>query len=78
MHELGLTTELVAICVEHAQGRRVTRVRLEIGARAAVMPDALRFCFDVVSEGTVVEGALLEIVEDEDGHDLRIKEMEVA
>jgi hypothetical protein len=77
MHELGLTMNIVAICEEHAAGRKVTRVRLELGTLSAVMADALRFCFDVVAAGTVVEGATLEIVEVVDGRDLAVKEMEV-
>ena len=63
MHEMGITQNIVSIVSEHAASRRVTRVRLEIGKLSAVMPDAVRFCFDVVSKGTVLEGAHLEIVE---------------
>jgi hydrogenase nickel incorporation protein HypA/HybF len=62
MHELGIAQEVVALVAEHAQ-RKVTRVVLEIGKLSAVLPDAIRFCFDVCSEGTVVEGAQLEIME---------------
>lgn len=63
MHELGITRNIVSICGERAGGRRVSRVQLEIGRLSAVMPDAIRFCFDVVSQGSVVEGARLEIIE---------------
>ncbi len=63
MHELSITRSVVAIALEHAQGRKVLRLRLEIGRLSAVMPEAVRFCFDVVSQGTGVEGAVLEIVE---------------
>ncbi len=42
---------------------RVTRVVLEIGKLSAILPDAVRFCFDLCTEGTVVEGATLEIIE---------------
>jgi hydrogenase nickel incorporation protein HypA/HybF len=63
MHELSIANGIVEICVEHARGARVTRVRLEIGRLSAVMPDAVRFCFDVCARNTVVEGAALEIVE---------------
>ena len=76
MHELGLTRNIVAICAEHAGGRRVTRVRLEIGDEAAVMPDAIRFCFDVVAQGTLVEGARLEIIATPASRELNVKEME--
>ncbi len=63
MHELGLTQSIVDIVAEHADGRRVRRVTLEVGKLSCVMPDALRFCFDVVSAGTTLEGAQLEIIE---------------
>jgi len=63
MHELGITRNLVAIISEQAAGKRVRRVWLEIGARTALMPDAVRFCFDVVAQGTVLEGAALDIIE---------------
>lgn len=76
MHELGLTRNLVAIVSEHAAGRRVSRVWLEIGTRSAILPDAVRFCFDVCSKGTPLEGAQLDILEHE-GDRLNIKAMEV-
>ncbi len=63
MHELGITQEVVAIAQEHAKGRRVLRVVLEIGKLSGVLPDAVRFCFESCAEGTAVEGATLEIVE---------------
>lgn len=63
VHEMSITQSLVAIALEHAQGRKVHRVIVEVGALSAVLPDALRFCFDVVSHGTLLEGAALEIRE---------------
>ena len=38
-------------------------VALEIGQHALILPDSIRFCFDLCSEGTVLEGATLEIRE---------------
>jgi hydrogenase nickel incorporation protein HypA/HybF len=63
MHELGIVQEIVGIVAEASQGARVLRIVVEIGQLSAVLPDAVRFCFDVVAEGTVAEGATLEIVE---------------
>ena len=63
MHELGITRNIVAICREHARGRRVTRVTVSIGKLSAVMPRAVAFCFDIAAAGTPVEGARLEIEE---------------
>jgi hydrogenase nickel incorporation protein HypA/HybF len=63
MHELGITRNIVSIVTEKARGEQVRRVTIAIGKLSAVLPDAIRFCFDIVSQGTVAEGAELEIVE---------------
>ncbi len=63
MHELSITRTVVAIVAEQAAGRTVTRVRLEIGQLCAVMPDAIRFCFEACTQGTALAGARLEIIE---------------
>ena len=76
MHELGITRNLVAIVAERAGGRRVQQVWLEIGAHSGLMPDAVRFCFDVVARGTVLERAILEIVETS-GQEIMVKAMQV-
>jgi hydrogenase nickel incorporation protein HypA/HybF len=61
MHELGITRNIVSIVAEHAAGRSVKRVVVEIGALAGVMGEAVEFCFETVVQGTCVEGAVLEI-----------------
>ncbi|MBR8834782.1 MAG: hydrogenase maturation nickel metallochaperone HypA [Stigonema ocellatum SAG 48.90 = DSM 106950] len=63
MHELGITQNIVAIVAEHAQNKKVNRVLLQIGKLSAIMPDAIQFCFDICSQGTVLQGATLEILE---------------
>lgn len=63
MHELGIAMEIIDIVTEQARGARVRRIVLEIGTLTAVLPDAIRFCFDACSADTVVEGAKLETVE---------------
>jgi hydrogenase nickel incorporation protein HypA/HybF len=76
MHELGITRNIVAIVAEAANGRRVVKVTLEIGAQAGVLSDAIAFCFDVVAKGTPVEGAVLDIVA-RAGTELSVKTMEI-
>lgn len=76
MHELGISRNIVAIVADAAAGRRVRRVTVEIGARSGVVPHALRFSFDVVAEGTLLEGAALDIRETP-GEELLIKTMEL-
>ena len=63
MHELGIAEEVVAIVGARAGTARVRRVVLEVGRLTAVLPDAVRFCFDLCCQGTPLEGAELEIVE---------------
>jgi hydrogenase nickel incorporation protein HypA/HybF len=63
MHELGIAQEIVALVTERAGGKRVCRVVLEVGKLAAVLPDALDFCFDLCTEETLLEGASLVIIE---------------
>ncbi len=63
MHELAITESVVAGVSEHVGNARVTRIVLEIGKLSGVAPDAVRFCFDVCSEGTALEGAVLQIDE---------------
>lgn len=64
MHEISICQSLMRIIDESLRAgtaARVKKVRLEIGALAAVEPHALRFGFDVVSRGTLAEGSELEI-----------------
>ena len=63
MHELALSRSIVAVGVRHARGSRVTAVTVRVGHMRQVVPDTLRFCFGIAAEGTVLEGATLEIVE---------------
>lgn len=63
MHELGITRNIVAIVAEHAGGRRVARVTVDVGRLSGVMSEAIHFAFDVVSRGTVLEGARLELAD---------------
>jgi hydrogenase nickel incorporation protein HypA/HybF len=61
MHELSITQSIVDAVCERAAGRPVLSIRVQVGALTAVVPEAMRFCFDLVVEGTVAEGARLEI-----------------
>jgi len=61
VHELAITEGLVDAVTERLPGQRVTCVRLEIGALSGVVADSVRFCFDLVTEGTDLDGAALEI-----------------
>jgi hydrogenase nickel incorporation protein HypA/HybF len=61
VHELALTESVVDAVTERLPGARISRVRLDIGALSGVVADSVRFCFDVVTEGTPLQGARLDI-----------------
>lgn len=61
MHELGITQSVVDAVTERTGSAPVASVRLRVGRLAGVVPDAMRFCFDLVTAGTPLEGAILEI-----------------
>ena len=65
MHELSLVAsvfEVVEAQVREHGARRVTRVVLEVGVLAGVVPDLLESAFDSYKRGTPAEEARLEIV----------------
>lgn len=57
MHELSITQGVVHAACDRAGGRPIPSIRVQVGALTAVVPDAMLFCFDLVTEGTVAEGA---------------------
>ena len=61
MHEMALTQSVVDAVCEHAAGRHVQSVKVEIGALCAVVPDAMQFCFELATEGTIADGARLDL-----------------
>jgi hydrogenase nickel incorporation protein HypA/HybF len=61
MHEVAIMEEAVRMAAEAAGTRRVRKLTLRVGVLSGVVPDALRFAFDVVGRGTAVEGGALEI-----------------
>ncbi|KAA2263387.1 hydrogenase maturation nickel metallochaperone HypA [Solihabitans fulvus] len=63
MHELSITQSIVDAIVERMGDRRISAVRIEIGALSGVVADSVRFCFEIVAEETTLAGARLDIDE---------------
>ena len=64
MHELAITENILRIAVQAAeehQAKRVLEIRMKIGAYSGVVPQYIQEYFDLVSRGTVAEGAQLHI-----------------
>lgn len=66
MHEMSLTEGVLQILQESAKSKgfeRVKTVWLEVGELSSVEIEAMRFCFDVVMQDTLAQGAKLEIIQ---------------
>ena len=64
MHEVSVMAEAVRLAVDAAKSSGASRVlalRLRVGTLSGVVPDAMRFAFDVVCRDTMAAGASLEI-----------------
>jgi hydrogenase nickel incorporation protein HypA/HybF len=61
VHELSICTSLASIVEEHAAGRRVEQVLLDIGHLRQVVPDTLRYSWEIVVSGTALDGSVLEV-----------------
>ncbi|WP_422019016.1 hydrogenase maturation nickel metallochaperone HypA [Roseibium sp.] len=68
MHEMSLCENILGILLDEAASQnfsKVDRVCLEVGPLSGVEPEALRFGFDVVTRGSLADGARLDIFEPE-------------
>ena len=64
MHEMAIAQSLLDIVLEESLKHRLEQVktiRLQVGALAAVVPESLAFCFDMLCKDTIAAGAVLEI-----------------
>lgn len=63
MHELPITEQIVKLCCETAKERRgrVQGIELVVGEDSGFIGESIQMYFDVISEGTPCEGAVLTI-----------------
>src|SRR5262245_29362097 len=64
MHEFGVMSYLLEAVQEQAQSAgasKVVAINLVIGERAGIVDDSLLFYFDMLTPGTLVEGARLNV-----------------
>jgi hydrogenase nickel incorporation protein HypA/HybF len=62
MHELSVTESILEISLRHAgeaKARRITNLYLVIGQLASIVDDSVQFYWDIISKGTIAEGAAL-------------------
>ena len=66
MHEMSIAQSIFEIVTDEIQKHDVSKVmavNLKVGAMSAVVPSSLTFCWDILIEGTPLEGAALNIEE---------------
>ncbi|PKW15877.1 hydrogenase maturation nickel metallochaperone HypA [Saccharopolyspora spinosa] len=63
MHELGITQSIVDAVLDAVEEPTIKCVHLEVGRLSGVVPDAIRFCFELVADGTRLASARLDITE---------------
>ena len=66
MHEFSIASSIVEVVNKTAQEHgisRVAKVKIKVGQLQLVMPDSLLFSFNICTEGTLSEGAVLDIEE---------------
>jgi hydrogenase nickel incorporation protein HypA/HybF len=67
MHEMGIAMQIIEIATAsippNAGNVQVEKINIKIGKLAAVVPDSLRFCFNIAIQGTPLDGAQLVIAE---------------
>jgi len=61
VHELSICTSLASIVRQHADGRSVSRVHLDVGHLRQVIPETLRYSWEIVVADTPLQGSVLEI-----------------
>ena len=62
MHEMSIAQSLIEIIKDEMANNAAVKLksaRLQIGQMSAIVPDALGFCFSVITEGTELDGAEL-------------------
>ena len=63
MHELSITEHLLEDCIREAQSQnagKIRVIRLCIGQLKGIVPDCIQIYLDMLSEGTIAEGARIE------------------
>jgi hydrogenase nickel incorporation protein HypA/HybF len=64
MHEVSLMEQTLEIAIAQARSQNSTQIhhlKMRVGEVSGVVPEALNFAFDVVTQGTIAEGATLQI-----------------
>ncbi|MBA4367378.1 MAG: hydrogenase maturation nickel metallochaperone HypA [Desulfobacterium sp.] len=67
MHEMGIAMQIIEIATssipDELENASIKKVNVKIGKLSAVVPESLRFCFEIAAKDTCLSGAELDIEE---------------
>lgn len=64
MHELPVTQGILRIAAEEAakhNAKRVSLIKVKVGLLTSILPECINYYFEILSKGTVAEGAVIEV-----------------
>lgn len=64
MHEYPITQQIIKIAEDNAKANhaaKIVKIELVVGELSGFIGDSIQMYFDAISEGTLAEGAVLEI-----------------
>jgi Zn finger protein HypA/HybF involved in hydrogenase expression len=76
MHEVGVAKEVLSLCLEKAQGRRIRSIKVELGNDGHTTAQSLSRAFEMVAVNTIAANAKLTVVQGKD-LDSRVIELDV-
>ena len=62
MHELPVTEQIIRIALEYGREARISKIeqiKIVVGERSGYIGESIRMYFDIISKGTMCEGAEL-------------------
>lgn len=64
MHELPITQSIINISCEEAvkhNVKKVRKIKIKVGELTGLVPQSIQYYFDIISKGTIIEGAVLDV-----------------
>jgi hydrogenase nickel incorporation protein HypA/HybF len=65
MHELAVTENILAVAMRHAEQAgacRIVGIDMVLGQLSSLIDDSIQFYWDIISRGTLAEGATLHFI----------------
>jgi hydrogenase nickel incorporation protein HypA/HybF len=64
MHEIGLMQNILRTALDLAMqknAKKINHLKIRVGELQGIVPDSLHYIFGIISQGTIAQGAKLEV-----------------